>query len=539
MGSMGWHFNLSLSAVILLPCFSSAQLVIDTSATAEQLVETLVGPGVTISNVTQPINFFEPGHPWRGSATFTGGTGTNLGMPAGIILGSGPVMYAAPWSPTPLSTQYIWTYGDDDLTVLAGGTPGSLYAITKDASVLEFDLVPNGDSIKFRFIFASDEYPEWVCSQYNDVFGFFLSGPGINGTFSNNSVNLAVIPGTNVPIAVNSINSGEVGGITFPYPESTCAETDPNWQDNSIYYVDNEFGPDIYYDGFTVVMEAKSAVQCGETYHIKLAIADYVDAFYDSAVFLEAGSFSSTGEPGGVSLVPGIGISGDTLTAGCLTEFLIERNGDISTAAMIDLIIGGTATSGVDYEPAFPMQLTFGPGEASQTLLVDVPIDGDALETIVIMLTGLMTCAGAAEAEYTFYINPSTPLEVELADAALGCVDEQVLEPVVTGGTGSYEYLWSTGETTPTITVQTATDTEYEVTVNDGCSVQPVTVSAMVTVDATPIEITVSPDLDVPCGEESEIEVIQISGGTAPFAYEWMADGAIAGNTQSISVMGG
>lgn len=533
--NMGRSYLL-LFAVIFFPWRVSAQLVVDTSATAEQLVQTLVGPGVTISNVTQPINFFEPGYPWMGSGTFTA-TGTNLGMGSGIILGSGPVMYA-PWAPTQLSTQYIWTYGDDDLTVLAGGIVGSPFAITKDASILEFDFVPNGDSLKFRYVFASDEYPEWVCSQYNDVFGFFLSGPGINGPFSNNSVNLAVLPGTNIPIAVNTVNSGQVGGITFPYPASNCAESDPNWQNNSIYFVVNDSGPYVGYDGFTVVLEAVAAVQCGETYHIKLAIADFVDAFYDSTVFLEGGSFTSTGEPGGVSLVPGIGISGDTLTEGCPAQFMILRNGDISTAATFDLVVGGTATAGVDYASSFPAEITFAPGETSQTISVDVPIDGDPLETIVLTLTGLMTCAGAADAEFTFFIEPAAPLEVELADASLGCGVEQVLEPLVIGGVGAYEYLWSTGETTPSITVQPIVDTEYEVSVSDGCSVVPVTVSALVTLDSEPIAIEVSPDVDVPCDEQSQIEVIQVTGGIAPYTYEWTVDGAIAGTTQSIFVSG-
>lgn len=78
-------------------------------------------------------------------------------------------------------------------------------------AVLEFDFIPTGDSISFRFVFGSEEYPEYVCSQYNDVFGFFLSGPGIDGSFTNNAINLGVLPNSTVPIAINTVNSGAPG----------------------------------------------------------------------------------------------------------------------------------------------------------------------------------------------------------------------------------------------------------------------------------------------------------------------------------------
>jgi gliding motility-associated-like protein len=513
----------------------SAQLLIDPTPTPEELVQQLLGPGVTASNVTLPVTYIQP-WPWTGSASFTA-AGTNLGIDAGIMLASGAVEYAI--GPDTLSSQsYLYTNGDDDLTALIGGTPGTPNE-TKDAAVLEFDFVPNGDSIKFRYVFASEEYPEWVCSYYNDVFGFFLSGPGINGPYSNNSMNIALIPGTTIPVAINSVNSGQVGGSTFPYDPAVCAQTDPNWTNNSGYFVDNVPGEYLSYDGFTVVLEAAAAVQCGETYHIKLAIADMVDRFFDSAVFLEAGSFSSVGGSGAISLVPGIGISGDTLTEGCPVEFLVQRAGDLTAPATMDLVVSGTATAGIDYEPAFPSQINFAAGEASQAITVNVPIDGDPLEDIVITLVGVMACADSTNTEFTFYISPSEPLLVELADVSSGCDGEAVLDPVISGGTGDPTFLWSTGDTTMSITVQPAIDTEYELTVSDGCGVQPVWVSAMVTLDAVPIELTVSPAVEVPCGDEVQIEVIEITGGTAPYSFQWTANGISAGTDQVINVTGG
>src|SRR5690606_3893211 len=80
-----------------------------------------------------------------------------------------------------------------------------------DCAVLEFDFVPNGDTLKFNFAFASEEYNEYVCGTVNDVFGFFISGPGINGPFTNNAENIALIPGTDVPVSINTLNNGTVG----------------------------------------------------------------------------------------------------------------------------------------------------------------------------------------------------------------------------------------------------------------------------------------------------------------------------------------
>ncbi|MBK7297043.1 MAG: choice-of-anchor L domain-containing protein [Flavobacteriales bacterium] len=124
--------------------------------------------------------------------------------------------------------------------------------------------------VSFNFVFASEEYPGYVCGTVNDAFGFFISGPGITGPFSNGAANIALIPGTTVPVTINSVNSGVVGpqgGIA-----ANCAAIDPNWLANSIYYVDNgnANNPDptaIRYNGRTVMMTASSQVQCGQQYH--------------------------------------------------------------------------------------------------------------------------------------------------------------------------------------------------------------------------------------------------------------------------------
>jgi len=96
---------------------------------------------------------------------------------------------------------------DVDLDILNPNSAGDF----NDIAVLEFDFVALGDSVWFDYVFASDEYPEFSGSSFNDTFGFFMSGPGINGPYSDNSENLAVIPGTDVGVTINNVNGWRCG----------------------------------------------------------------------------------------------------------------------------------------------------------------------------------------------------------------------------------------------------------------------------------------------------------------------------------------
>lgn len=172
---------------------AQAQLVVNNTLTPVQLVQdVLLGGGVTVSNIKYN-GVLNPAAPVIGSGSFTS-TGTNLGLPAGIILSTGQVQDAA-GPATNFASNTNSTGSDPDLVTISGG------GTVNDRAVLEFDFVPTGDTIKFRFVFASEEYPEYVCSSFNDAFGFFLSGPGISGPFQNGAVNLALVPGGSIPIA--------------------------------------------------------------------------------------------------------------------------------------------------------------------------------------------------------------------------------------------------------------------------------------------------------------------------------------------------
>ncbi|MEM6724299.1 MAG: choice-of-anchor L domain-containing protein [Bacteroidota bacterium] len=239
-------FILSLLGLVL-PSFSSAQVFIDTSATAEQMVMDFFDQGcVSISNVTftgedVQLAFFQ-------------GAGTSLGMNAGILLSTGNVFiaqgpnltssagFAIPGSPDD---------GDDDLEMLVPGN-------SNDAAVLEFDLTTTDPDLDFRYIFASEEYPEFVGSIFNDAFAFIIYEVGVDTT------NIAMVPGSNLPVSINNVN------------DTTNAQ----------YYVDNTGDLDLEFDGRTIDIPASFTANTSITYHIKIVVADYGDSIFDSAIFL-------------------------------------------------------------------------------------------------------------------------------------------------------------------------------------------------------------------------------------------------------------
>lgn len=221
----------------------------------------LLGTGVTATNITF-TGAFNATYKAIGSFNVVGGN--NLGINSGVVLTTGVVTGVnGPSGPNNASGSGIDNLepGNAYLTSVAGVT-------TENAAILEFDFVSQSDSIKFKYVFGTDEYMEYVSGNYADVFAFVLSGV----TVLMPAHNIALIPGTTTPVTAINVNANS----------------------NSQYYVDNEnpAGPVCEYDGFTTVLTAREAVQCGQTYHIKLMVADAIDGIVDAGVFLEAGSFS-------------------------------------------------------------------------------------------------------------------------------------------------------------------------------------------------------------------------------------------------------
>lgn len=316
------NYKITLTLILVLSFFSEnylvaqSELFVDNSFTADQMVmDFFDSPEVNITNVSYTGN--------GDGLAFFEGANTNIGIPAGILLSTGNVFDAVGPNDMPgTSGQSLFT-GEPDLEAISSSN-------VFDSAILEFDISSTLDTLLFSYVFGSEEYPEFNCSVFNDVFGFFVSGSGINGPFSNNAENIALVPGTNSFVAINSINSGtiEIGSI------EEC--TEPNGSlENGQFYVDNENGIHLQADGFTTPLPAPFTIVPGETYHIKLAIADVGDSSFDSSVFI--GIESLNGEP---NLVPPAAI--ETLVDGNMVSF--ENNSRYATSYLWDFGDGNFST---------------------------------------------------------------------------------------------------------------------------------------------------------------------------------------------------
>ncbi len=296
--------SLCLIFVSFIYINSNAQVTVNNTNTVEWYVQNvLLGANVSVSNITYNGTALNAQAAQPSVGEFTN-PGLQVGLPNGMIMGTGDVQMASQGNVGGGSglgnTGPSNSANDADLSTLVAGTQFH-------KCIVEFDFIPTGDSISFNYIFASEEYEEYVCSEFNDVFGFFLSGPNPGGG-NYTGFNVARVPSslspvafTNTPVAINTINPGVAGANGTV---SECSAIDVNWASYSIYYTPNT-GTSYEYDGRTVPLPVAVPVVCGDTYHIKLAIADIGDGLYDSGVFLEAGSFSSNGVSAANATAPG------------------------------------------------------------------------------------------------------------------------------------------------------------------------------------------------------------------------------------------
>ena len=203
-----------------------------------------------------------------------------FGKAVGIVFSSGnvedldePVLGQIPIS------GYLESPGDPDLALLTD------HAVM-DVSGMRFDLTPDTDSLIIRYQFASEEYPAYNCTPWVDVFGIFLSGPGIDGPFSGGAINLATLAvnGDTVPVGINSINTGILG--TQPNANLIYCQPPVGSIDLSDLYVANPDETQHPLNGLTKILTTRASVIPGETYHLKIVIGDAVDDVYDSALFL-------------------------------------------------------------------------------------------------------------------------------------------------------------------------------------------------------------------------------------------------------------
>lgn len=451
---------------LFLPIILLGQLNINTSYTPQQLVEDfLIGPGITVSNVT-----------YRGQlsqfAFFSNGNSTALGMDEGIILCTG---YA---------TQIAQSAGSHMSSSLGGNGVPELDSIinnpsydTNDGAVLEFDFIPQDTMLSFYYIFGSEEYPEFVCSSYNDIFAFLISGINPSGGMYVDE-NIALIPGTDLPVAINTVNPGIPG---TSYSPSGCTSLS-----YSSLYVSNSSQQPVF-DGFTVPLVAVAKVIPCQTYHIKLCIADVSDGIYDSGVFLKRNSFI-TNQP--VINIVSPYASQDTIYEGCApVEITISHPDPVPVPTNIYLGLSGTATIGVDCS-YLPDVVTIPADSTSVTYTLyaypDTLDEGD--ESIIITIGGY---CGIISSD-TIWIKDN-PFRVNLSDTII-CENEGpiTLNPTIIDGNHPYSFIWNTDDTLGSITVFPDSTTVYSVTVTDSLSCN-ATAEATITVNPLP-NVSINPE---------------------------------------------
>jgi gliding motility-associated-like protein len=505
-----------LSFLILNSGSAFSQLTL-TQATATELVQdVLVGGGVQVSNITSGGNPTQIGR-------FVGGNTVNLGISNGVVMTSGDVVTqsdqngfsyigssAAGGTSSTSGTNTLSNDPDLNTIISSFGAP----ATTNNIALIEFDFIPAGDSVAFNYVFASEEYNGFVCSQFFDVFGFFISGPGITGPYANNSANIAVVPNTNpaLPVSMNTINNGSGTGVYCP----------PGGLNNQAYFIDNSGSQNFSPYGFTAILTAQANVQCGETYHIKLIIANGSDQSYDSWVFLEAESFSSS--------VPDINIANllpdSAFIEGCLNgEIVFERN-LIEDTLIIPLIYTGSATFDVDFT-GMPDTLVFLPGVGALNYELIPTNDGVAegvngYEDIIISFTIENECGQDVSVDQVLKIRDPYTIDPGLNDTILPCPDPGFsLVSAPTGGYAPYTFSWNTGDTDASVDSAIVGTAQFSVTVTDslGCPNGPFTDEATVTMNYDTLTSSFS-DVEICSGDTISISTVT-ENGAAPFIYNW------------------
>ncbi|MDX2135061.1 MAG: choice-of-anchor L domain-containing protein [Saprospiraceae bacterium] len=438
---------------------------------------------------------------------------TNVGFESGMIMATGDISVAVGPNTTDNASAGFGTGGaDPDLSIIAKSS--NLF----DLANIEFDFTPTQTPVTFEYVFASEEYCEFVGTQYNDAFGFFIDGPGISGPFSG-AANLAQIPGTGINITINDVNHQSFSGL---YVNNTGPGGILCGQGPSFSAAVNE----LQFDGYTRRFLAVANVIPCQTYHIKLKIADAGDSAYDSAVFLKAGSFDGGGSAS-VEFLVNDDPDDEDAYEGCETAVLrFDRvGGNINVPLPVSFTVAGSATPGADYSP-IPTTVIIPAGQDKLTIPVNIVNDliteGD--EDIVITLNNPCSCLNPQE----ILIIKDLPVLTAVADTVTICGPGAATVGVsVVEGVSPYTYLWQNGSTSETIDVFAAGSTNYRVTVTDDCGKTTVkTARVIVTPPPTAQLLPPAPQL---CPGGTATIVVNFNG-TGPFSLSY----SINGNTYDL-----
>lgn len=254
----------SLFLCVLFPLYTTlnAQVSVDTTLLKERLAEIFLGEGVSIFNVKVHGN--------ASSLGYFSAKNANFPMEEGIVLSTGRV--------SAIAGQNLSSKTTSSMKEGMGSDPDLARMVSRqvfNSTVIEFDFIPMFDSLFFDYVFASEEYPEYVGSAYNDVFCLLIKGPNFRSP-----VNLARVGKPSSTVMINSVNHKKNKDLFIP---------------NYVFKTTEEVPFTLEFDGFTTLLTASCRVTRGKVHHLKIAIGNVNDFSYDSGVFLRAGSFGSKG----------------------------------------------------------------------------------------------------------------------------------------------------------------------------------------------------------------------------------------------------
>ena len=511
---------------LVIPKSASSAISVDASSTDsnDPLHPTNLVEDLLISGCLQADNISFSGNRLQIGRFERNTDNPNFPLESGIILSTGDVRDAVGPNEQENTTTAFSARGDSDLASLAGVGYWSIY----DPAILTFDFIPDGDVVEFRYIFASEEYPEWACSEFNDVFGFFISGPGISGTYSNDAENVALLPDGS-PVAINNIH---VGGWDDNNPGESCPDV------NAEYYVEVPPGEaTIEYDGRTVVLTAKiENLQPCETYQIKIAIADVNDRQWDSAVFLEAKSFTSTGNINIKNFYDGQ--EKYDVFQGCgdnEIRFYRDEDSDINEEIIMDYEIAGSAIAGTHYTGLTSGNVTIPAGEEFVALDYDLPlVDVSGTKTIVARVNAACPCDDDEQwIERTIRIHDPFEVKSFSTEPQSSCIENDGSLTILAGsGASSYDYNFtyelynSAGDLVETQSTGANIELTFEDLGSDSYTIKITEASSchVIVTDEIVIEGPDSPDLDIssnsPVCEDQTIE-LSASSETSGLTYDW------------------
>ncbi len=299
-----------LTALLLLK-FTGAfsQLTVDTTLSIDYLVDKiLIGNGVRVGNIQC--------HTDKEALGYYKCAENKTGIRSGLLIACGQATNAIGPNDSPGSSTFLQLRvkkrkrRDRDMNKIAHGS--KLY----DISMLEFDFIPLHNKIVFEYSFGSEEYKEYAGSQFNDVFGFFVTGPEMK------QKNVALLPQDKNAVTINNVNQNKnklyfidndpflnnklfknvsfKPRLSFWQKLASLFSKKTKQGDTVLFYtkafkngLDGNLLKTFQYDGFTKKMKVVFFATPYEKYHIKIAIADAGDAAFDSGVFLEEKSFVS------------------------------------------------------------------------------------------------------------------------------------------------------------------------------------------------------------------------------------------------------